>query len=96
MNETKDGGNYETIGRLIDEGNDLFLKSSDQQGILSTALIAALGLVGYSVANHLSIASAACLALAAALSAGVHLGLGAWKIGAAKRMFIGKTNHARE
>jgi len=48
-------------------------------------------LVSNSVANPLGIASAACLALAAALSAGVHLGLGAWKIGMAKRMLKGKS-----
>ena len=81
-----DDSHYPVLQNLIDDGNKLYLKASDQQGILSTALIAALGIAPNSVLTGLGIAAATCLAVAAGLSAGVHFGLGVWKISAAKKL----------
>lgn len=78
------------IASLIDGGNDLLVKAAEQEGILSSALIAASGL-GTGRAGPPGIPEIACLLASVSLAVGVHLGLGVWKLDAAKRwLFKGR------
>jgi len=83
------------ITTLINSGNELHIKASEQEGILASALIAAGGM-GIGRAIPPGVAELACLLATVGLAVAAYIGLGAWKIGTAKRwMFQGSAPRAR-